>query len=88
MDVLELGEVAESPGHVERHRGEAAVGDLVEVLPVVLVHQVASAGEGGENIQFRFSLMSNWEPNQDESLNVAHPPTKALYYYSSAWARG
>ena len=47
VDVLELCEVAESPGDVERHRGEAAVRDLVEVLAVALVHQVASA-EGME----------------------------------------
>ena len=43
VDVLEFGEVAEPPGHVERHRGEAAVRDLVQVLSVALVHQVASA---------------------------------------------
>ena len=45
MDVLELGEVAESPGDVKRHGGEAAVGDLVKVLAVALVHQMASAGK-------------------------------------------
>ena len=53
VNVLELSEVAESPGDVERHRGEAAVRDLVQVLPVALVNQVASAGEGRtHSIQF------------------------------------
>ena len=63
VDVLELGEVAESPGHVERHRGEAAVRDLVQVLPVSLVHQVASA-EGGGNIFKVLSLMSNFDRSE------------------------
>ena len=49
VDVLELCEVAEPPGDVERHRGEAAVGHLVQVLAVALVHQVAPAG-GMKNI--------------------------------------
>ena len=60
VDVLELGEVAESPGYVERHRGEAAVRDLVQVLSVALVHQVASAGEGRIHSILRL-LISNWK---------------------------
>ena len=51
MDVLELGEVAESPGHVKCHRAEGVVRDhvdIVEVLPVTLVHQVASKWEEGK----------------------------------------
>ena len=68
VDVLELGEVAESPGHVERHRGEAAVRYLVQVLSVALVHQVASAGEGGANTNTfnSSSLISNWKRIQSK----------------------
>ena len=42
VHILEVGQVCQTPGHVQCHRGQAAVGHLVIVLTVQFVHQVAS----------------------------------------------